>query len=82
MGVYDAGWDSLRHSATAAGGGAGHRAADTAMVDMSTTDDWNALDEQRKRYEAKRMAVYAGMIEAMDFHIGRSGVIPQVTGAI
>ena len=24
-----------------------------------------------KRYQAKRMAVYAGMIEAMDFHIGR-----------
>ncbi len=44
---------------------------DTAMVDMSTTDDWNALDEQTQAFESKGMAVYAGMIEAMDFHIGR-----------
>ena len=29
------------------------------------------LSEDDKLYQAKRMAVYAGMIEAMDFHIGR-----------
>jgi arylsulfatase A-like enzyme len=70
-GVYDAGWDSLRLQRRAGAVELGIVSPDTAMVDMSTTDDWNALDEQRKRYEAKRMAVYAGMIEAMDFHIGR-----------
>ena len=70
-GVYDAGWDSLRLQRRAGAVELGIVPADTAMVDMSTTDDWNALDEQRQRYEAKRMAVYAGMIEAMDFHIGR-----------
>ena len=38
---------------------------------MSTTGDWDALDANQRRYEAKRMAVYAAMVEAMDFHIGR-----------
>ncbi|MDA8826504.1 arylsulfatase [Luminiphilus sp.] len=71
MGVYDLGWGSLRTQRRQRAVELGIVASNTAMVDMSTTDDWDALDEQRKRYEAKRMAVYAGMIEAMDFHIGR-----------
>ena len=71
QGVYDAGWDALRHQRRLAAVQLGIVPPDTAMVDMPTTDDWNALDEQRQRYESKRMAVYAGMIEAMDFHIGR-----------
>ena len=71
MGLYDSGWGSLRTQRHQRAVEMGIVGSNTAMVDMSTTDDWNALDEQRKRYEAKRMAVYAGMIEAMDFHIGR-----------
>jgi arylsulfatase/uncharacterized sulfatase len=71
MGVYDSGWDSLRNQRLQRAVELGIVPPDTAMVDMATTDDWDALDAQRKRYEAKRMAVYAGMIEAMDFHIGR-----------
>ena len=71
MGVYDAGWDALRTQRLKRAVELGIVLADTAMVRMATTDDWGALDQQRKRYEAKRMAVYAGMIEAMDFHIGR-----------
>ncbi|MEH6585890.1 MAG: arylsulfatase [Halioglobus sp.] len=71
MGVYDSGWDSLRNQRLERAVELGIVPADTAMVDMATTDDWGALNAQRKRYEAKRMAVYAGMIEAMDFHIGR-----------
>ena len=71
MGVYDTGWDSLRNQRLERAMELGIVPPTTAMVDMVTTDDWGALDAQRKRYEAKRMAVYAGMIEAMDFHIGR-----------
>jgi len=41
------------------------------MVRMSTTDDWSALSDERRRYEAKRMAVYGAMVEAMDHHLGR-----------
>ena len=38
---------------------------------MASTADWNALDEHEKRYEARRMEVYAGMAETMDQQIGR-----------
>jgi arylsulfatase/uncharacterized sulfatase len=44
---------------------------DSAMVTMETTGDWRSLTAEQKRYQAKRMAVYAGMVEAMDHHIGR-----------
>jgi arylsulfatase/uncharacterized sulfatase len=71
MGVYDAGWNSLRNQRLKRAVELGIVPPDTTMVDMATTDDWDALNAQRKRYESKRMAVYAGMIEAMDFHIGR-----------
>jgi arylsulfatase/uncharacterized sulfatase len=71
MGVYDSGWDRLRQQRLERAANLGIVPQDTAMVRMSTTADWEALSAERKRYEAKRMAVYAGMIEAMDFHIGR-----------
>lgn len=32
---------------------------------------WIELNAEAKKKEAKRMAVYAAMVEAMDFHIGR-----------
>ena len=69
--VYDSGWDRLRQQRLERAANLGIVPQDTAMVRMSTTADWEALSAERKRYEAKRMAVYAGMIEAMDFHIGR-----------
>ena len=71
MGVYDTGWEQLRQDRLAKAVGLGVVGEGTEMVDMSTTQDWDALPDDRKRYEAKRMAVYGGMIEAMDFHIGR-----------
>jgi arylsulfatase/uncharacterized sulfatase len=71
MGVYDTGWSSLRTQRRQRAVELGIVGSNTATVNMATTDDWDALDAQRKRYEAKRMAVYAAMIEAMDFHIGR-----------
>ncbi|WP_108787252.1 sulfatase-like hydrolase/transferase [Erythrobacter sp. Alg231-14] len=71
MGVYDTGWDALREQRLERAAALGILPADTPMVRMETTDDWDALSEEDRRYQAKRMAVYAGMIEAMDFHIGR-----------
>ncbi len=32
---------------------------------------WNALSNDEKAFEAKKMEVYAGMIENMDYHLGR-----------
>jgi arylsulfatase/uncharacterized sulfatase len=71
MGVYDTGWDALREQRMERAAALGIVPADTPMVRMETTEDWDDLSEEDKRYQTKRMAVYAGMIEAMDFHIGR-----------
>jgi arylsulfatase A-like enzyme len=71
MNFYDSGWHALRQQRMERAAALGIVAPDTPMVSMATTDEWDALSEEQKRYQAKRMAVYAGMIEAMDHHIGR-----------
>ena len=71
LNVYDEGWYVLRERRRDRAIALGVVPAEIDMVDMPTTEDWQALDPDRKRYEAKRMAVYAGMVEAMDYHIGR-----------
>lgn len=71
MGVYDVGWEQLREDRLTKALELGVVGQGTEMVEMSTTEDWEALPDERKRYEAKRMAVYGGMVTAMDFHIGR-----------
>ena len=71
MGVYDEGWDVLREARRARSIELGLVPPDTDMVRMSTTDDWSALGDEQRRYEAKRMAVYGAMVEAMDHHLGR-----------
>ncbi len=71
MGVYDAGWEELRKQRQARAKTLGIVPADSTMVTMSTTNDWDSYTAQEQRYHAKRMAVYAGMIDAMDHHIGR-----------
>ena len=71
LGVYDAGWDALREQRRARAVELGIVAPDTEMVRMSTTDDWDAYTREQQRYHAKRMAVYAGMVDAMDHHLRR-----------
>jgi arylsulfatase/uncharacterized sulfatase len=71
MDVYDGGWDELREQRRARAIELGIMPEGSAMGRMATTDDWQALDADQRRYEAKRMAVYAAMVEAMDYHLGR-----------
>jgi len=71
MGVYDSGWETLREQRQARAIELGIIPAGTDMVTMSTTRDWDTLSAAQQRYEAKRMAVYAAMVEAMDHHLGR-----------
>ncbi len=71
MDVYDSGWNALRDQRLERAATLGIVPPETPMVRMATTGDWDALSQDDRRYQAKRMAVYAGMIEAMDFHIGR-----------
>ncbi|MFT5889670.1 MAG: arylsulfatase A-like enzyme [Zhongshania sp.] len=69
--IYHDGWQALREQRQVKLKALGIVPMNSNMVQMSTMDDWDAQSDQQKRYQAKRMAVYAGMIDAMDFHIGR-----------
>ena len=69
--VYDEGWDALRLQRRAKAIELGIVPPDCAMTSMNSTGCWNELSPKQKRYQSKRMAVYAGMVEAMDHHIGR-----------
>ena len=71
MGVYDSGWDSLRETRAQRAASMGIVPPNAAMQRMKDTETWDDLSEERRRFESKRMAVYAAMIEAMDAEIGR-----------
>jgi arylsulfatase A-like enzyme len=71
MGVYDSGWNQLREQRFGRAKALGIVPASTRLAPVSTTRNWDALSDEERRYASKRMAVYAGMIEAMDHHIGR-----------
>ncbi|MDG1112286.1 MAG: arylsulfatase [Pseudomonadales bacterium] len=82
LGTYDAGWDALRKARLARAVEVGLLPAKVPMTRMDTTGDWDALSDARKQYESKRMAVYAGMIEAMDHNIGRLVAYLQMQGEL
>ena len=82
LGVYDAGWDALREDRLTRAVEVGLLPGKVPMARMDTTGDWDALSDARKQYESKRMAVYAGMIEAMDDNIGRLMAYLQAQGAL
>ncbi|MEE4299624.1 MAG: arylsulfatase [Pseudomonadales bacterium] len=71
-GVYDAGWSELRaqrHGRAASLGLIPEGAPLAAM--HASLRDWDALDEEARARAIRAMEVNAGMLEAMDFHIGR-----------
>lgn len=70
-GVYDAGWETLREQRHTNAVARGLVPPGSQKVNMPTTGNWDALTASQKRYQARRMVVYAAMVEAMDFHIGR-----------
>ena len=71
IGSYKDGWHVLRKNRQKAVKDLGLLPASAPMKRMPSTTDWSALSEEEKRYNDKRMAVYAGMVDAMDHHIGR-----------
>ncbi len=71
VGVYDDGWHALREQRLQKAIALGIIPDETSMVSMSSTEDWASLSAEEKKYQSKRMAVYAAMIEAMDYHLGR-----------
>lgn len=69
--TYTKGWHKLRQRRYQGAIETGVVPAGLPMKEMHTTKDWDALTPEEQAYEAKAMAVYAGMIAAMDDHIGR-----------
>lgn len=70
-GKYDSGWSALRAARR-------DRAADLGLVPrganvatLASTLNWDTLSADKKRRHARHMEVYAGMVEALDFHVGR-----------
>ncbi len=80
MGTYDDGWETLRKKRLESARAKHIVPEDTRMVGMATTVDWDSLSETEKRYESKKMAVYAGMVDAMDHHLGRLITYLKETG--
>jgi arylsulfatase A-like enzyme len=71
MDSYLSVWHDLRLKRQASAKALGLVPQDSEMVSMSIDADWESQTDKIKRYQAKLMAVYAGMLDAMDHHIGR-----------
>lgn len=70
--VYDKGWDSIRNARWQRAQAMGLIPEGAPLAAKpSGLREWNTLPDPERRLLAKSMAVNAGMIEAMDHHIGR-----------
>ena len=70
-GVYEVGYDEVAQARL-------QRMRDLGIIDSSTEvitsaawPHWGELSDEQRAKEARRMQVYAGMVEALDHHIGR-----------
>jgi len=70
-GRYGAGWEAVRKQRLERAIQLGLIPENTQLTDMPTTEGWQSLSAEDKAYNARKMAVYAGMLDAMDFHVGR-----------
>lgn len=71
-GRFDDGWEVLRRERWQRARDLGLVPADAPFAPApASLREWQSLSDDERRIHAKSMAVYAGMIEAMDFQIGR-----------
>ncbi|PKP77563.1 MAG: arylsulfatase [Alphaproteobacteria bacterium HGW-Alphaproteobacteria-3] len=72
IGVYDKGWHALRQSRFEGVVERGLVPGNTALGPMPEgREEWDALTAKEREIRAMNMAVHAGMLEAMDHHVGR-----------
>ena len=72
LGVYDVGYDSVRRARLGRLAELGFPVDVTAeMPDNPMARRWTELGDEQRGLEARRMQVYAGMVEALDANIGR-----------
>ena len=70
-GRYATGWEAIRAERAKRAAALGVLPADVAMGQTPTAPAWDALSAADQQFAARNMEVYAGMAEAMDFHVGR-----------
>ena len=70
-GVYDEGWTVMRERRRLAAEEVGVIPENTKAIVTPGTLDWDILTDEQRAHHARRMEVYAGMVDAMDMHIGR-----------
>ena len=70
-GRYKDGWTALRQARRDKAAELGLIPKNTPMASMASTADWSRLSAQDKAYQERRMEVYAGMADAMDYQVGR-----------
>ncbi|MDB5471333.1 MAG: sulfatase [Caulobacter sp.] len=81
-GKYEGGWAALRQARKAGAVRAGLIDAETPMGPMpANVADWNKLSKKDQQAWARRMAVNAGMLQAMDANLGRLVAHLKTTGA-
>jgi len=69
--TYQAGWGDVRNVRYQRQVELGIAPAGLQLTAPPVIPNWNSLPEDERRMDAKRMAVYAGMLEYMDMSIGR-----------
>lgn len=70
--TYQNGWGVIREKRYENAKRLGIIPADAPLGDLlPVLKKWNKLSEEEQQFKAKAMAVNAGMLEAMDYHIGR-----------
>lgn len=69
--TYADGWSTLRAQRSQGLLDKGILPTSVPSYVAPTTVPWDSLDAQTQAFESKGMAVYAGMVDAMDHHIGR-----------
>jgi len=70
-GAYDVGWDEIRARRYARQVELGLIPAGLTLPPIAAAPPWDSLSEEDRRMYAKRMAVYAGMLENVDANMGR-----------
>jgi len=70
-GVYDVGWDEIRAQRYARQVQMGLIPAGLTLPPIAAAPAWDSLSDEDRRMYAKRMAVYAGMLENVDDNMGR-----------
>jgi arylsulfatase len=72
VGMYDDGYETLRKKRLESLKKAGMIPKHTSLPDLHPrVKPWDSLSEQEKMQESRKMELYAGMVDNLDFNIGR-----------